>query len=140
MKKDIGKFEASLGQFQKESKMMDSQITQMGQHISSSQRPSTQFPTQTVQNDKGPNQMNAITTRSGKVLKPPPPHAKIVDKSKGKEKVVEVEIEGPIEDIDASPTNVPTYVPPTPFPQRLAKARIEKRYRKILQMVKDVQF
>ncbi|CAO2822820.1 unnamed protein product [Amaranthus hypochondriacus] len=140
LRKDIKALETSVTQLQKESKMMDSQIAQMGQHISSSQRAPNHFPSQPESSTKGPNQINAITTRSGKVLAPPAPTKKdkeVSTDSIDDEKVEEIETG---DKADETPSLPPAYVQPAPFPQRLAKARIEKRYGKFLQMVKDVQF
>ena len=61
--------------------------------------------------------------------------------SKSAEKYIEVDDISSQDDnaIPSSSSSLasPTYVQPAPFPQRLAKARIEKRYGKFLQMVKD---
>lgn len=67
LRKDFTRLEAFVAQLQTRSKMMDTQIAQMGQQISSQNCNPTHFPSQPDPSNKGPGQMNARTTRSGKI-------------------------------------------------------------------------
>ena len=68
MKKDVSKLEATMSQLQTQSKMMETQIAQMRQHIATSSRAPNQFPSQPDHGTKGSNHINVITTWSGKVV------------------------------------------------------------------------
>ena len=70
--------------------MIKSQLTQLGRQVAQLKRPPNHFPSQPEpSSSKGPHQINAITTRSGKVLQDPVPVMRPCEPEvdKGKRKV-----------------------------------------------------
>ncbi|XP_021759454.1 uncharacterized protein LOC110724340 [Chenopodium quinoa] len=78
--------------------------------------------------------MNAVTVRSGKKLEP---SREVVEGVGANEKVVESTMieEEPKE---TTPPPLVPYVPKVPFPQRLAQAKLEKKYGKFLDILKKL--
>ncbi|XP_074271829.1 uncharacterized protein LOC141595762 [Silene latifolia] len=75
------------------------------------------------------------------VVEPP----KVIEEKEGKDELVEIVVETP--KVIDEPTRVVeepqqqvvrTYVPPVPFPQRLARAKLEQKYGKFMDMMKGI--
>ncbi|XP_057246701.1 uncharacterized protein LOC130589454 [Beta vulgaris subsp. vulgaris] len=84
--------------------------------------------------------INAVILRNGKELKDHPlkeQSKRNVEEMVQTEKVVENEI---VEEEKREPTPTPIrpYTPPVPFPQRLARAKLEKKYGKFLDILKKL--
>ncbi|XP_074301129.1 uncharacterized protein LOC141632482 [Silene latifolia] len=90
--------------------------------------------------------MNALTLRNGKVLEDsimPKGSIAINDEVIEIEDVIKVMEEIVVEEKqanekEASLTPPRVYVPPVPFPQRLAKAKLEQKYGKFLEILKGM--
>ncbi|XP_074299112.1 uncharacterized protein LOC141630141 [Silene latifolia] len=92
--------------------------------------------------------MNVLTLRNGKVLedttKPKGSSAvnneviEIEDESKVMEEIVVEETQANKKEASLTPSRV--YVPPVPFPQRLAKAKLEQKHGKFLEILKGKHF
>ncbi|GJR05755.1 hypothetical protein Tco_0528739 [Tanacetum coccineum] len=96
-----------------------------------------------ITNLQDPRHVNALFTRSGKTYNPPAnPNTKTViflDDSEDEAKEVKKEAEP----LPKKPTQTDTlplkaYKPKIPYPQRLNKEKIEARYAKFLDMIKEV--
>ncbi|XP_074295150.1 uncharacterized protein LOC141623016 [Silene latifolia] len=87
------------------------------------------------------------SSRPGNVIEPQvvvePP--KIIEEKEGEEELVEIVVETP--KVIDEPTRVVeepqqqvvrTYLPPVPFPQRLARAKLEQKYGKFMDMMKGI--
>ncbi|XP_074277872.1 uncharacterized protein LOC141601482 [Silene latifolia] len=134
-------FSTSISQLKSSHKMVETQLAQIAQQVSQSMKSQGQFPGNTEANPKG--QMNALTLRNGKVLEETTnPKSMFVE-----DKAIVIEDEGKaMEEIvvekkqayekEASLTPPRVYVPPVPFPQRLAKAKLEQKYGKFLDILK----
>ncbi|XP_074315015.1 uncharacterized protein LOC141651193 [Silene latifolia] len=142
--------------------MTDNQISQLATQMSQLQASQGKFPGKTEEN---PKTMNAIHLRSGRdledrefvkkrkssrpgnviepqvVVEPP----KVIEEKEGEEELVEIVVETP--KVIDEPTRVVeepqqqvvrTYVPPVPFPQRLARAKLEQKYGKFMDMMKGI--
>ncbi|XP_056688773.1 uncharacterized protein [Spinacia oleracea] len=126
----------SIQQIQAQNKLMESQISQLAHQVGQFSKTPGQFPGNTEQPPKG--QMNAVTLRNGRVLEdlpPKVPQKKVIvveDEKDESEKMVEEEKKEPI----ISP--IEPYKPPAPFPQRLAQAKLEKKYGKFLEVLKKL--
>ncbi|KAL2901193.1 DNA damage-inducible protein 1 [Bienertia sinuspersici] len=85
--------------------------------------------------------MNAVTLRSGKELECPPirePSKEVVEEVVETEKVVENDlVDKDKEESTPNPIIAPCK-PPVPFPQRLAQAKLEKKYGKFLDILKKL--
>ncbi|XP_021739812.1 uncharacterized protein LOC110706226 [Chenopodium quinoa] len=117
---------------------MENQISQLAHQVGQSLKTPGTFPGQTEQPQKG--HMNVVTLRSGKQLENPPtkePLREVVEEVGESEKVIDSAMieEEPKE--ATSPSVVP-YVPKVPFPQRLAQAKLEKKYDKFLDILKKL--
>ncbi|XP_021756140.1 DNA damage-inducible protein 1-like [Chenopodium quinoa] len=84
--------------------------------------------------------MNVVTLRSGKPLEDPPikePSREVVEEVGESEKVIDnAMIEEEPKEATSSP--VVPYVPKVPFSQRLAQAKLEKKYGKFLDILKKL--
>ncbi|KAK9714256.1 hypothetical protein RND81_06G082000 [Saponaria officinalis] len=141
----------SVIQLSSSQKMMETQLAQLAQQLSNTTKASGTFPGNTKPNPKG--HINAIHLRSGRVLDEVVAPTK---KSKGvMGDVNETVNEAPppvrnmdevvIDIVDDSnvakaqpPPSPRAYVPPVPFPQRLAKAKLEQKYGKFLEILKNM--
>ncbi|XP_074293593.1 uncharacterized protein LOC141620685 [Silene latifolia] len=150
-------------QMQASQRMTDNQISRLASQMSQFQASNGRFPGKTVEN---PKTINAIHLRSGRELedrvfikrrkssKPEmevePP--KVIEEKVVKDDLLEVVVETSMlvdesTKGDDEPTKVVeepkqklvrTYVPPIPFPQRLARARLEQKYGKFMNMMKGI--
>ncbi|XP_074314374.1 uncharacterized protein LOC141649587 [Silene latifolia] len=142
--------------------MTDNQISQLSSQMSQLQASHGKFPGKTEENSKT---INAIHLRSGRdledrtfvkkrkssrpgdvvepqiVVEPP----KVVEEKGGEDEFVEIVVETPkVIDEPARVVEEPkqqvvrTYVPPIPFPQRLARAKLEQKYGKFMDMMKGI--
>ncbi|XP_010681877.2 uncharacterized protein LOC104896782 [Beta vulgaris subsp. vulgaris] len=138
-------FNNSLQQITAHNKLMENQMTQLAQQISHLSKPSGQLPEQTEPNPKG--HIHAISLRSGKELQEPT--KRVTEQKNTAKEVTELseEVQGKtgLEDADKKtekeePTVTPMepYKPPVPFPQRLAQAKLEKKYGKFLDILKKL--
>ncbi|XP_048496376.1 uncharacterized protein LOC125495640 [Beta vulgaris subsp. vulgaris] len=138
-------FSNSLQQIHAHNKMMENQTTQLAQQISHLSKPPGQLPGQTEPNPKG--FIHAISLRSGRELQDPyrkvndqrnsvEESKNLSDKDQG-ENVLEDEAK---ETEKKEPVVIPIapYKPPVPFPQRLAQAKLEKKYGKFLDILKKL--
>ncbi|KAJ9538830.1 hypothetical protein OSB04_031563 [Centaurea solstitialis] len=121
-------------------KMIETQIAQLAQQIANSVRPQGQLPGQPEPNPRA--QMNAITLRDGKILKEVERKTRNVvshggnggvSKANEGENVVQTG-DPPVE----GSVNKPTHVPNVPFPAHLAKAKLEAKLGKFLEMMKQL--
>ncbi|KAJ9562175.1 hypothetical protein OSB04_007335 [Centaurea solstitialis] len=121
-------------------KMIETQIAQLAQQIANSVRPQGQLPGQPEPNPRA--QMNAITLPDGKILKEVERKTRNVvshggnggvSKANEGENVVQAG-DPPVE----SSVKKPTHVPNVPFPARLAKAKLEAKLGKFLEMMKQL--
>ncbi|KAJ9554347.1 hypothetical protein OSB04_018392 [Centaurea solstitialis] len=121
-------------------KMIETQIAQLAQQIANSVRPQGQLPGQPEPNPRA--QMNAITLRDGKNLKEVERKTRNVvshggnggvSKANEGENVVQTG-DPPVE----GSVKKPIYVPNVSFPARLAKAKLEAKLGKFLEMMKQL--
>ncbi|KAJ9567329.1 hypothetical protein OSB04_003295 [Centaurea solstitialis] len=121
-------------------KMIETQIAQLAQQIANSVRPQGQLPGQPEPNPRA--QMNVITLRDGKILMEVERKTTNVvshggnggvSKANEGENVVQTG-DPPVE----SSVKKPTHVPNVPFPARLAKAKLEAKLGKFLEMMKQL--
>ncbi|XP_021748570.1 uncharacterized protein LOC110714371 [Chenopodium quinoa] len=129
---------SSIQQLQAQSKLMENQISQLANQVSQSLKIPGTFPGQTEQPQKG--QMNVVTLRSGKQLEDPPtkePSKEVVEEAGASEKEVD---NSKVEDEskEEPPKPLSPYVPKVPFPQRLAQAKLEKKFSKFLNILKKL--
>ncbi|KAJ9561139.1 hypothetical protein OSB04_006299 [Centaurea solstitialis] len=121
-------------------KMIETQIAQLAQQIANSVRPQGQLPGQPKPNPRA--QMNAITLRDGKILKEVEKKTRNVVSHGGNEGVSKAnEGENVVQAGDPpveSSVKKPTHVPNVPFPARLAKAKLEAKLGKFLEMMKQL--
>ncbi|XP_057248969.1 uncharacterized protein LOC104886741 [Beta vulgaris subsp. vulgaris] len=138
-------FNNSLQQITAHNKLMESQMTQLAQQISHLSKPSGQLPGQTEPNPKG--HINAISLRSGKELQEPA--RRVTEQNNTAKEVIElseeVQEKTSLEDEAKKPEKeeptvnpIKPYKPPVPFPQRLAQAKLEKKYGKFLDNLKKL--
>ncbi|XP_020262292.1 uncharacterized protein LOC109838247 [Asparagus officinalis] len=122
-------------------KMLERQITQLAQNASSSSRPSGMLPGQPETNPRG--HVNAITLRSGKQYEEPKMKENDGGDGHHEEKtkiVIDVDNKTQIQEEEKVKKYVAPapYKPPLPFPQRLAKAKLEKQFGKFLEILKKL--
>ncbi|XP_020262743.1 uncharacterized protein LOC109838731 [Asparagus officinalis] len=122
-------------------KMLEAQIIQLAQNASSSSRPSGMLRGQTETNPRG--HVNTISLRSGKQYEGP--KMKENDGVDGHhEEKNENEVDDDNETQMQEEEKVEKYISPTPykphlpFPQRLAKAKLEKQFGKFLEILKKL--
>ncbi|XP_020250927.1 uncharacterized protein LOC109828314 [Asparagus officinalis] len=122
-------------------KMLETQITQLAQNVSSSSRPSGMLPGQLETNPR--SHVNAITLRSGKQYE----GSKMKENDgvdghheEKNENVIDVDNETQTQEEEKVEKYVAPapYKPPLPFPQRLAKAKLEKQFGKFLEILKKL--
>ena len=114
----------------------------MGQIVNmlNSRQPGT-LPSDTERNPR--EHVNAIALRSGKELNDPPVKKNNDAEKKAPEEDQKVEAQKPKEDEVipgriSFPDNPSPYVPPVPYPQRLAKAKLDKQFGKFLEVFKNL--
>ncbi|XP_020259787.1 uncharacterized protein LOC109836335 [Asparagus officinalis] len=108
-------------------KILEIQITRLAQNASFSSRPSGMLPGQPETNPK--DHVNAISLRSGKQYEGP--------KMKENDGVDDHHEEKEEEKVKKYVSPAP-YKPPLPFPQRLANAKLEKRFGNFLEILKKL--
>ncbi|XP_048491283.1 uncharacterized protein LOC125492650 [Beta vulgaris subsp. vulgaris] len=128
----------TIQQIQAQNKLLESQISQLAHQVGQSSKATGHFPGNTKQPSKG--HINAVILRNGKELQDHPlkePSNRTVEEMVQPEKALENEI---IEEEKKEPTPTPIrpYTPPVPFPQRLAHAKLEKKYGKFLDILKKL--
>ncbi|KAJ9550959.1 hypothetical protein OSB04_015004, partial [Centaurea solstitialis] len=118
-------------------KMIETQIAQLAQQIANSVRPQGQLPGQPEPNPRA--QMNAITLRDGKVLKEVERKTRNVVSHGDNGGVSKANEGGNVGQADVPPVESSvkksTHVP---FPARLAKAKLEAKLGKFLEMMKQL--
>ncbi|XP_021752568.1 uncharacterized protein LOC110718075 [Chenopodium quinoa] len=129
---------SSIQQLQAQGKLMENQISQLANQFSQALKTPGTFPGQTEQSQKG--QMNVVTLRSGKQLEDPPtkePSREVIEEVSASEKEVE---DARVEEASKeAPLKPPApYMPKVPFPQRLAQAKLEKKFSKFLDVLKKL--
>ncbi|XP_021775761.1 DNA damage-inducible protein 1-like [Chenopodium quinoa] len=117
---------------------MENQISQLANQFSQVLKTPGTFPAQTEQSQKG--QMNVVTLRSGKQLEDPPTKEssrEVIEEVSASEKEVE---DARVEEAskEAPPKPHAPYMPKVPFPQRLAQAKLEKKFSKFLDVLKKL--
>ncbi|KAL2895232.1 Serine/threonine-protein kinase MRCK gamma [Bienertia sinuspersici] len=129
----------SMQEVKAQQKLLESQVSQLAHQVGQSSRAPGHFPGNTEQPPK--DHMNAVTLRSGKELECPPikePSKGVVEEVVETEKVVENDlVDKDKEESTPNPIIAP-YKPPVPFPQRLAQAKLEKKYGKFLDILKKL--
>ena len=107
-------------------------VMQMGQitNMLNSRQPGT-LPSDTKRNPRA--HVKAITLRSGKELSDPTTEVMNNEEKKVVKKEQKVEVQKLKEDEliprrISFPDNLPSYVPPIPYPQRLVKAKLDKQF------------
>ncbi|XP_021751221.1 uncharacterized protein LOC110716877 [Chenopodium quinoa] len=84
--------------------------------------------------------MNVVTLRNGKQLEDPPikePSKEVVEEvGEGEKEIHNAKVED--EAKDETPKPLAPYVPKVPFPQRLAQAKLQKKYGKFLDILKKL--
>ncbi|KAK9689190.1 hypothetical protein RND81_09G042000 [Saponaria officinalis] len=126
---------------------METQIAQLAQQVSDASKTQRQLMGKTKENPRG--DVHVVTLRSGKELVDPVVLSKrkavsvtdevveIVDETADEpEKDAEETAQKETVDIPTKPTRV--YVPLVPFPQRLAKAKLEQKYGKFVDVLKNL--
>ncbi|XP_021733004.1 uncharacterized protein LOC110699798 [Chenopodium quinoa] len=107
---------------------MENQISQLAHQVGQSLKTPGTFPGQTEQPQKW--HLNVVTLRSGKQLEDPPikePSKEIIEEVGESEKeIYNAKVED--ESKEATPKPLAPYVLKVPFPQRLAQAKLEKKY------------
>ncbi|KAJ9535626.1 hypothetical protein OSB04_un001232 [Centaurea solstitialis] len=127
-------------------KIIETQISQLAQQIANSARPQGQLPGQPEPNPRA--QMNAIVLRDGKILKEverktrgliPSGGEKGKENGSDGEKVAQGD-DVSVEEMGKESTQVPTQtrVPNVPYPARLAKAKLEAKLGKFLEMMRQL--
>ncbi|XP_074318273.1 uncharacterized protein LOC141655073 [Silene latifolia] len=145
-------------QMQASQRMTDNQISQLASQISQFQASNGKFSGKTEEN---PKTINAIHWKSGRELedrvfikrkKSRKPEVVVEPPKVVEDDLVEVVVETPmLVDESTKVVDEPTkvveepkqqvvrpYVPPIPFPQRLARAKLEQKYGKFMHMMKGV--
>ncbi|XP_021727246.1 uncharacterized protein LOC110694385 [Chenopodium quinoa] len=129
---------SSIQQLQAQSKLMENQISQLAHQVGQSLKTPGTFPGQKEQPQKG--HLNVVTLRSGKQLDDPPikePSKEVVEEvGEGEKEIHNAKVED--EEKDATPKPLAPYVPKVHFPQRLAQAKLEKKYGKFLDILKKL--
>ena len=111
--------------------MLETQISQVAQKVTSSSQPSGVFPSQTETNPEGP--VNAITLRDCKQLEDPVVETKTI--------VVRVETEKPQSEkvvVESEKLNTPPpYKPNIPLPQGFDESKLDEKFRKLIEIIQD---
>ncbi|XP_057250032.1 uncharacterized protein LOC130591126 [Beta vulgaris subsp. vulgaris] len=117
------KTDNAIQQIQAQNKLLESQISQLAHQVGQLSKAPGHFPGNSEQPPKG--HINAVILRNGKELQDHPL------KEPSKRTVEEMKKE-------PTPTPIRPYTPPVPFPQRLARAKLEKKYGKFLDILKKL--
>ncbi|XP_010681879.2 uncharacterized protein LOC104896784 [Beta vulgaris subsp. vulgaris] len=136
--------------------MIETQLAQIAQQVSNTTSPSTKFPSQPVIHEHA----KAITLRSGENYEGPNMPNEVNESPKVEKKGSEGEVEKLLEEVivedesdvvpsqekevheqrnEASQATPKAYVPPVPFPQRLAKKQLNDKFIKFLEVMKGLQ-
>jgi len=113
-------------------KMLETQISQVAQQVASSSQTPRIFPGQPETNPK--THFNVVTLRNGRQLEEP----QVKDKAKESEKVSNKPQSEEAEVESEKPKTPPPYKPKIPFPQRLAKANLDAKFKKFVDMLKEI--
>ncbi|XP_057247947.1 uncharacterized protein LOC130590072 [Beta vulgaris subsp. vulgaris] len=131
------KTDNAIQQIQAQNKLLESQISQLAHQVGQLSKAPGHFPGNSEQPPKA--HINAVILRNGKELKDHPlkeQSKRNVEEMVQTEKVVENEI------VEEGRGNllypIRPYTPPVPFPQRLARAKLEKKYGKFLDILKKL--
>ncbi|XP_057249215.1 uncharacterized protein LOC130590682 [Beta vulgaris subsp. vulgaris] len=132
------KTDNAIQQIQAQNKLLESQISQLAHRVGQLSKAPGHFPGNSEQPPKA--HINAVILRNGNELQDHPlkePSKRTVEETVQTKKVVENEI---VEEEKKEPTPTPIrpYTPPVPFPQRLARAKLEKKYGKFLDILKKL--
>ncbi|XP_021717990.1 uncharacterized protein LOC110685773 [Chenopodium quinoa] len=116
---------------------MENQISQLANQFNQDLKTPGTFPGQTEQPQRA--QMNFVALRSGRQLDDPPTMepSREVNEEEASEKEVE---DARVEEASKEPPPKPLapYVPKIPFPQRLAQAKLEKKFSTFLDILKKL--
>ncbi|XP_057522603.1 uncharacterized protein LOC130802612 [Amaranthus tricolor] len=137
-------FSTSINQILAHNKMIDTQMAQMAQQLSNLSMQKGQLPGNTEKNPTtSPHQqLNAVTTRTGRtphVLAPKVKTSPIVVQDSGANDDVSKEKKDELVNSDKPTIAGRTYTPPVSFPSRLAQAKLEHKYGKLLQVLSKLQ-
>ncbi|XP_063948053.1 uncharacterized protein LOC135152152 [Daucus carota subsp. sativus] len=126
---------------QAQNRMLETSVAQMDLQLNQLTKSQGQLPGQTEQPPKG--HINAVTLRSGKELQEPElsVNKSIVDAQEdGEGSMSEIVTEKKALEEEKKEPVVPIapYVPPVLFPQRLAKAKLKKKYGKFLDILQKL--
>ncbi|KAL2923801.1 DNA damage-inducible protein 1 [Bienertia sinuspersici] len=128
----------SIQRLEAQNKLMENQISQLAQQLGQSSKAPGQFPGNTEQPPK--DHINAVTLRSGKELEDPSLREapkQVAEEIIEPKKVTEMGCDKEeVNEHDATP--IEPYKPPVPYPQRLAQAKLEKKYGKFLDILKKL--
>ncbi|KAK9673762.1 hypothetical protein RND81_12G187600 [Saponaria officinalis] len=132
--------------------MMENQLAQLAQQLSEATKTQGVFPGNTEPNPKG--HVNAIYLRSGRVLsdvEAPTKRGKDVvggenetvndalPPTRNKDEVlIDIEDDSSAVKDQQPPPSPKAYIPPVPFPSRLAKAKVEQKYDKFIEILKSM--
>ncbi|XP_010669123.3 uncharacterized protein LOC104886363 [Beta vulgaris subsp. vulgaris] len=133
------KTDNAIQQIQAQNKLLESQISQLAHQVGQLSKAPGHFPGNSEQPSKG--HINAVILRNGKELQDHPlkePSKRTVEEMVQTEKAVENEIIEEEKKKEPTPTPIRPYTPPVPFPQRLARAKLEKKYGKFLDILKKL--
>jgi len=111
--------------------MLETQISQVAQQVTSSSQPSGVFPSQTKTNPKGP--INAITLRDGKQLEDPVVETKTIEVGVESEKPQSEKVVVENEKLNTPPP----YNPNIPLPQGFDESKLDKQFRKLIEIIQD---
>ncbi|KAK9726036.1 hypothetical protein RND81_05G185900 [Saponaria officinalis] len=137
----------SIQQISSHQKYMDTQLSQLAQAVTNLAKAPNQLPGQPELNPK--RHVNAVILRNGKQLedmvKVPRTLRVVVADEKENEPTIEKVHENIVvenveegEQIDGTPKSTRVYYPHIPFPQRLAKEKLEQRYGKFIDILKKL--
>jgi len=111
--------------------MLETQISEVAQQVTSSSQPSTVFPSQTKTNPNGP--INDITVRDGKQLEDPVVEAKTIENGVDSEKPQSKKVVVESEKINTPPP----YKPNIPLPQGFHESKLDEQFRKLIEIIQD---
>ncbi|KAK9672916.1 hypothetical protein RND81_12G134600 [Saponaria officinalis] len=137
----------SIQQISSHQKHMDNQLCQLAQTVTNLAKAPNQLPGQPELNPK--RHVNAVILRNGKQLEdmvkvPRTPRVVVADEKENEpttEKVLENIVAENMEEgeqIDGTLKSTRVYYPHIPFPQRLAKEKLEQRYGKFIDILKKL--
>ena len=127
----LNRLSANVDSLSTHNKMLETQIPQVAQQVTSSPQPSGVFPSQTETNPKSP--INAITPRDGKQLEDPVVETKKIE--------VEVESEKPQSEkvvVESGKPHIsPPYEPKIHFPQGFDESKLDEQFRKSIAIIQS---